>query len=259
MSSPEATLRELLHTIAEKRYHHEFEINIKSINSGGANYTSALFLATLTAKEKEALHLFAKVAIVGDRMRILMNATKMFYVEDFFYNELIKTYEEIQDKHGVTGEDRYVAPKFYGSHSKFGEETVVLENLTIRGYGSYDRLKSLDWDHASSAVEELAKFHALSFAYQNEQPDIFDRVMNDLWFYKPNSDEVVHEKYFPKMISRALNHITNDDYRDRVKNFMESGATDMYEKYNRPFGHPVLVHGDYRPSNLFFKKKVGVL
>lgn len=255
MSTPDVTLRELLRTIAEKHYHNDYKLDIKSINSGGANYTSALFLAVLTAEGKEALHLFAKVAIVGDRMRVLMNATKMFYVEDFFYNKLIKTYEDIQDKHGVV-EDRFAVPKFYGCHSEFGEETIVLENLTVRGYSGYDRLKSLDWEHASSAVEELAKFHALSFAYQKEQPEEFRLVMNDLWFYKPNSDASVSESYFPKMISRALSHITNDDYRERVKKLMLCEASDMYEKYNRPFGHPVLVHGDYRASNLFFKKKV---
>lgn len=258
MSPAEATLRELLRTIAEKHYHHEHEIKITSITSGGANYTSALFLATLTAKEKDELHLFAKVAIVGDRMRELMNATKMFTIEGFFYNELIKTYDDIQNKHGVSGDDRYLIPTFYGCNSKRGEETVVLENLVAKGYGGYDRFKSLDWEHASSAVEELAKFHALSFAYQNEQPEDFERVMKYLWFYKPNSDDTVADTYFPKLIGRALKHISNDNHRERVQKFMEAGGGEMYEKFNRPFGHPVLIHGDYRPSNLFFKTKVSL-
>lgn len=259
MSPAEVTLRELLRTIAEKYYHHEYELKVKSINSGGANYTSALFLATLTAKEKDELHLFAKVAIVGDRMRQLMNATKMFAIEGFFYNELIKTYEDIQNKHGVIGDDRFEIPKFYGCNSNYGEETVVLENLVLRGYGGYDRFKSLDWDHASSAVEELAKFHALSFAYQTEQQEDFDRVMKYLWFYRPNSDHAVQDEYFPRLISRALKHIPNDNHRERVMKFMAAGGLEMYERFNRPFGHPVLIHGDYRPSNLFFKKKVSLL
>lgn len=258
MSPAEVTLRELLRTVAEKHYHHEYELKIKSFHSGGANYTSELFSVTLTSKDKEDLHLFAKVAIVGDRMRELMNATKMFAIEGFFYNELVKTYEDLQDKHGVVGDDRCEIPKFYGCNSKIGEETVVLEDLAARGYYGYNRHKSLDWYHASSAIEELAKFHALSFAYQNEQPEEFDRVMKYLWFTKPNSDEAVKDAYFPKLISQALKHIANENHRERVMKFMEIDGAEMYERFNRPFGHPVLIHGDYRTSNLFFKKKVSL-
>lgn len=258
MSPAEVTLRELLRTIAEKHYHHDYELKVKSINSGGANYTSALFLVTLTAKEKEDLHLFGKVAIMGDRMRELMNATKMFTIERFFYNELIITYEHIQNNHGVKGEDRYITPKFYGCNSKCGEETVVLEDLVAKGYSGYDRFKTLDWQQASSAVEEIAKFHALSFAYEKDQPEDFDRVMKYLWFHRPNSDGIVQEQYFPNLISRALKLILNDNHRERVKKFMQAGGVYLYERFNRPFGHAVLIHGDYRPSNLFFKKKVSL-
>lgn len=259
MSPAEVTLRELLRTIAEKHYHQQYKLEIKSFHSGGANYTSALFLATLSAKDKEDLHLFAKVAIVGDRMRELMNATKMFAIEGFFYNELVQKYKNIQDKYGVAEDDRCEIPKFYGCNSKYGEETIVLEDLGARGYYGYNRLNSLDWEHASSAIEELAKFHSLSFAYENEEPDDFDRVMKYLWFTKPNHDDTINSTYFPKLISQALQNISNENHRERVKKFMGAGGDEMFETFNRPFGHPVLIHGDYRTSNLLFKKDVSLL
>lgn len=254
MSPSEVTLRELLRTIAEKHFDDEYELNVTSISSGGANYTSALFVATFTATNKTDLQLFAKVAILGDKMRELMNATKMFSIEAFFYNELVKTYTDIQDKHGVVGENRYVTPKFYGCNKKYGEETVVLENLAARNYGGYNRFKSLDYEHAASAVGELAKFHALSFAYQKEQPEDFARVTKYLWFHKPVSQ--AKDEYFPEMTARALKSISNDDHKQRVKKFMEGRCDEMYEKFNRPFGNPVIIHGDFRASNLFFKKEV---
>lgn len=254
MTDAETTLRVLLGKIVVDNDYVDHDVKVKAITSGGANYTSTLFLATISAPNRDDLNLFAKVAIVGEKLRAVMNATLMYENEEFFYTKLSKTYKGLEEKHGVPEDHRLVIPKFYSSNSKIYEEAVVLENLVAKGYGSYDRFKSVDWEHAASIVEVLAKFHALSFAYQKEKPEEFEEIAKKLYFHKTDHDESVKES-FQKVVQKSLAPLC-DEHKVAVAKFLEEGGDDLYVKYNRPLGKRVIIHGDYRTSNLLFKKEV---
>lgn len=252
MADAEQTLHRLLKTIVKEQNYRDFEI--KAINSGGANYTSALFLATLKSPQKEDEELFAKVAIVGEKMRLLMNATRMFATEIFVYTDLAKTYYSFQEKYNVNEHEMFVFPKFFGSNPKEYQETVVLENLVTRGFKTYNRFKSVDWDHASGAVKMLARFHALSFAYEKEKPEEFKRVIEELKFNRPDASESRLD-IWKQMIQRAFS-VCKEKHKGNLERFFEKQGTTLFSKFNEPFGRPVLIHGDYRPSNLLFKEEV---
>ncbi|XP_037302543.1 uncharacterized protein LOC119192909 [Manduca sexta] len=161
MSEHKQIFTEILNKIVAERALVAPRVKIQPISSGGANFTTQLFQATISHGDNE-LKLFAKVAAVGEKFRQQFSGFRIFEAENDFYTKLMKIYENLQEKHNVPQDKRFVAPKCYGCSSKLYEEVLVLEDLSAQGFTVYDRMKSVDWDYASKAVEEIAKFHALS-------------------------------------------------------------------------------------------------
>ncbi|XP_032520112.2 uncharacterized protein LOC116772149 isoform X2 [Danaus plexippus] len=249
MTEAEKSLRVLLDTILDERGIKSREVNIEEIKTNGANYTSALFSIKVQTPNEE-LKLFAKVATIGKEMRNVVNAEWMFSTERFVYNKLVYLYNDIQ-KH-LDDEHKFIFPEFYGCNDEVGKETIVMENLVEHGYKPYDRLKSMDWQHAEISVMNLARFHALSFALEKKDPEMFKRFTDDMEFNMMKKDDPSFTSMLVKMAEKPL-EILDKDQRDLVKNFLFQ--EDIMTKYTKPFGKPVLCHGDYRLSNILFKRK----
>lgn len=175
MAEAEEVLNEILAKVAKEQGYEDSEISSKQISSGGANYTSFLYLATIAAPKKEDLKLFVKVAAVGEKMRSVA-PFRIFEIENFGYNQLLKTYKDLEEKHNIAKEHRLATPKFYGSSDEYLREAIVLEDLTASGYTTYDRFKSIDWEYASKGVQNMAKLHALSIAWSIEDPEGFSKT-----------------------------------------------------------------------------------
>ncbi|RVE47952.1 hypothetical protein evm_007360 [Chilo suppressalis] len=259
MAHAEETLLEVLRSIARDLSYQEPQLDIRAVTSGGANYTSKLYLATISSPGKERLHLFAKIGSFSEKIRTQVNVDQLFRTEHLIYTKLVKIWDSIQEKYQVPDEHRYVFPKYYGGNLKTGCETVVLEDLTAAGYSICDRFKPADWEHAAKSIEALAKFHALSFVLDKEDPDEYKKITEQLKFLAPEEDESMKGVWL-KMVGGAVQSV-EEGLRDRVIKFFEStDGRKMYLDYHMPRGRPVLVHGDYRPSNLFFRRqKNGVL
>lgn len=212
MAHLERILQKLLDEIATKQSLVNYNITIKQISSEGANYTSQLFLATITSENYDNIYLFGKVAAMGDKMRSEV-PFPVYEVERKVYTEIAKVYQSLEDKHNVPNEFRLKMPKFYGCNPKLKEETIVLEDLTAQGYGDYSRFKSIDWKYASKAVEELAKLHALSFAYGHEHPDEFQSLVKELMVdWQPEGDQ---KHFYENMLKTGLASIKEEN-RNRV-------------------------------------------
>ncbi|KAI5636506.1 ecdysteroid kinase domain-containing protein [Phthorimaea operculella] len=253
MADAETLLRELLRKIARDHNFGDHELKIKPITSGGANYTSCLFLITVKNKDKKDVELFAKVACIGEKLREVMSAERLYYLEAYFYQKLLKIYKALEIKENVADEDSFVIPKFYGCNTNLYEETVVLENLVALGYGTYSRFVSVDWEHAASSMETLAKLHALSFAYQKENPSEFEQVCTDIVFVEKKNNDAT-KAFWEGLVARALS-VVKEEYRPRIIKFLEDLGDDGIWKFRRPLGTKVIVHGDFRPSNMLYKRR----
>ncbi|CAG9564329.1 unnamed protein product [Danaus chrysippus] len=249
MTEAEKSLRVLLDKILDERDIKSREINVKEIETNGANYTSALFSVKVQTPNEE-LKLFAKVATIGKEMRAAMNAEWMFDTERFVYNKLAHLYNDIQKD--LDDEHKFIFPEYYGCNDEFGKESIVMENLVEHGYKPYNRFKSMDWQHAEASVRNLARFHALSFALEKKDPEMFKKFTDNMEFDMVKKDDPSSKSMFVKMAEKPLEILSNDQ-RDLVKKFLDQ--ENLMTKYTKPFGRPVLCHGDYRLSNILFKRK----
>nr|ALL42054.1 ecdysteroid 22-kinase [Antheraea pernyi] len=226
-------------------------VNIKSVSSGGANFTTVLYSVKIAPDSKDAVNLFAKVAALGDKMRTAM-PMRVYEVEHRAYTELLKKYQHLEIINNVPDEHKLQIPKYYGSSIKVMEEIMILEDLTVQGYTVYDRLKSIDWEYAATAIEEMAKLHALSFAYGVAEPEEFKDLVKDLEFEWVMNDE--QAKSFWDNILLSGIESTREENKELLKDFFSTfdGGRKFLEYYE-PLRRCALIHRDFRISNLMHK------
>ncbi|XP_035434709.2 uncharacterized protein LOC118265721 isoform X2 [Spodoptera frugiperda] len=239
---------DLLHKIAKEQKFLDYNLDIKEISSGGANYTSKLFAVSIT-EGSNLLRLFCKVAAIGEKMRAQM--AKIYETEHYFYTSLGKIIQNIEDQCGVPNKDKLNISKYYGSNIKLNEEVMVLEDLTASGYEPYNRFKSIDWPYAQAATRELAKFHASSFAYAEQDPEGFAVVMEKLMFdFKMEDSDM--KVYMGNMVGKAVATVENENKTKLQKYFENLDVKEFSASFKRS-SRLTVGHGDFRPSNLMHK------
>lgn len=249
MSDAEKILRDLIDKVAIENCFKDYDVKIIPITSGGANYTSKLFLITVTG-DKDALNLFAKVAVIGEKIRE-STSLKMFDTERFFYTTLMKIYRDIEDRHKIPLKHRINVPKYYGNNPNFLEETIVLEDLGHKGYKVYDRTKSLNWAYASKAIEEIAKLHALSIAFAIEYPEEFEDALKFLKFDFTINDDI-QKVFFEKSVKSAIEAV-KDEHKEKIMQFVTGIQPNTFQDYMKASKRSVLFHGDFKISNQMYK------
>ncbi|XP_013163211.1 PREDICTED: uncharacterized protein LOC106114516 [Papilio xuthus] len=248
MSDAEQQVRDLVQKIAEEQGYEDCHIELKSFTTGGANYTSQLFHITITSPDKDDLKLFAKIACVGEKIRKL-TPFKMFETEMYFYTELLKHYQDLEEKHNVPKEHRLATVKFYGCNKEYLNETLVLEDLSSLGFDIHDRFKSFDWEYASTSIVELAKLHALSIAFRKQKPEEYEILAKLLTF------DINSEDFKPMMehMTRSALAVVKEENRWRLVTYLEKMKDLESSHYYRPLNCAVVTHGDFRPSNLMHR------
>uniref|UniRef100_A0A2H1V9J7 SFRICE_008178 n=1 Tax=Spodoptera frugiperda TaxID=7108 RepID=A0A2H1V9J7_SPOFR len=246
MADVQLSLRENLNKIAREHKYVNPEITIEEISSGGANYTSKLYTAVVREAGKEDLHLFAKVAVVNESLRQLL--PDLYTTENYAYTKLTKLFENLERESGVPEEDRLVFCKFYGFDPSLYREILVLENLLPQGYGPHDRFHSIDWPYAAAAVRDLAKMHALSFAFAKRHPEEFEKTLSTL---KGIWETWSWDQLEPYRIQAAVK-VLNPKHLDIFTKCMKTNQFPVLNlwKYNT---FRVIMHGDYRVDNLLHR------
>lgn len=242
----EEILRGFLVEVVKEHNFVDYELEIKPVSSGGSNHTSILYNITLT-KGENIVHMFAKVAIAGDQMR--SQGPRFYETEEIAYTNVSKVYERLQEEHNVPHEFRLIFPKCYGCTIKKYEETIILEDLVMNGYEAYDRFKPYDWDYAKAAITELAKMHALSYAYGKYYPEEYNKLIET---FKWDAANKQMEFFYEKMITKAFGIIREENV-PKLQRFFGSFDKEKFAEFNKVPEKPVLCHGDFRPSNLMHR------
>ncbi|CAH1640056.1 unnamed protein product [Spodoptera littoralis] len=248
MENVNQSFKDLLHKIAKEQKFVDYNIDIKEISSGGANYTSKLFAVSIS-EGSNTLRLFCKVAAIGEKMRAQMD--KIYTTEHFFYTKLGKNYRNIENHCELPDELKLNVSKYYGSITELNEEAMVLEDLVAAGYEAYDRFKSIDWPYAQAATRELAKLHACAWAYGKQDPEGFEEILKKLTF-DVNMDEPEMKAYMTNVIDKSVK-IVRDENKEMFKKYCDNFDFDAYTATNKRSRRLVLNHGDFRPSNLMHK------
>lgn len=260
METPKDTVSNLIAKIAEELKYENYDADIKEISTHGANITAALFLIKLRASEKEELNLFAKVAVMGESVRKSSPIACPFTTEIYFFTKVLEQFDLLQEKYSIPEEQRLVFPKVYGINDQYLNETIVLENLMAKGFKTHARQKTIDLEYASTAIDLMAKFHALSLAYCKEDPEDYEEVITKLTFDTTVMLSLM-DLMKPKMIGTAMS-VVSDVNKEKLEEYLAGeGEEDKFLQFMSTYhskGSRMLAHGDFKPSNLMHRRRVSV-
>lgn len=89
---------------------------------------------------------------------------------------------------------------------------IALEDLTFDGYTTTDRAKGLDFNQCKQIMVTLGKFHAISLAFRDQEPNEFDKVINVI--------EVIVVLFFIQIIDNII-HTQETYYNDKFRSWYE--------------------------------------
>lgn len=142
-------------------------------------------------------------------------------------------FRKFEESKGVTLEENGFIeyPKCYRTVDKELEECILLEDLSVRGFSIVDRFtEDITADHVYLIMKTLGKFHAISFALKDQQPDKFNELASSLTenFIRPT--EELLRGYFAKQAELASSVLSEDEHGPviaKVKKLFETNAMDV--------------------------------
>lgn len=171
-------LEKLINKIAKEGNFMDYKITNTVGSNIGDGFIGTMHRATITGKqnnEANTLHLICKILPESD-MRKAMSIGP-FEQEINSYDRLMPDFAAFQqEKRILNGFTAY--PKCYGTLAvkETQQYAVVLEDLRYSDYLMFSKFDKLDFEHASSVLKELGRFHAVSFAVRHQKPELFSEI-----------------------------------------------------------------------------------
>lgn len=237
----------------------DFEYHVESMCGKGDNYIANLFRVGIkdTNDEANSASVIVKTLVNTARQETFHELHKR---EVDVYEKVIPKFSKIQDV--LNEEDKVVFPNCVLSRFDDGQEILILEDMNIKGFSMSDkvaRFEQLSLTEVELILKELAKFHALSLIYKNQEPESFKNLkheFHDLMFDTKFLNKSQLRKYFDESFEMSLN-VVDDVETSKLLRKIGMKLTKILRFYTKPSkGCNVFCHGDCWVNNLLFKKTV---
>ncbi len=250
------------------------KVDIKEGSEKGDNYSGEVMACDIIAKvagtEKE-YHWMMKIPPSSIERLPVNRAMRMEEKEIAFYHEIMPKWQKMIKDRGAKFE-LHCHPSPYAEFNEEHEKgsILVMENLCHIGYSTAEnKKKGLSVAYAKAALEELAKFHALGYAYLKNYPgglkegvEANEMMANDYLFANPHP--------LTKQAFTAMSDTMKSAMYDLIQNIEEPGQEllksikafdeeyDLDETRARLYGPEegqfnTLCHGDTWFNNMLFK------
>lgn len=151
-------------------------------------------------------------------------------------------------------------PKCYRFVDEEPSECILLEDLSVSGFTIIDRhTQSITVDHVRLIMQSLGKFHAISFALKDQQPEKFNEYASKL-------DEIFIRRSDPHLraffnnqsesVFKVVSGENDAHLLAKVKKLYEQEAIDIAAdclELKSTDGATVISHGDAWQNNTMFR------
>lgn len=152
----------------------------------------------------------------------------------------------MNDKEGVFNE----YPKCYSTITEAPAESLLLEDLSVRGFKIIDRYsEETSADHVYLIMKALAKFHAISFALKDQQPKQFVELASKLKENFIRVDDVFVREFFNNCSRAIFEVLPKDEDADllaKLKKWFQKDAIDICSDCLQTSTGAVISHGGER-------------
>ncbi|KAI8423836.1 hypothetical protein MSG28_012846 [Choristoneura fumiferana] len=190
-----------------------------------------------------------------------------FRSHDFFKNEII-FYETVLPALLKFQSSKNIPDPFLNYAKVFllycdgSNDIVCLEDASLESFGSAVRQEGINLEHCKLTFKVLAKFHALSFAMKDQEPEEFERISNAIT--EQYYDERIwdwYERIWKRFCSIAIDAVEkeypNSIYLEKVKQFAVPDTYKACIKAVQTRKTGVISHGDCWTNNFLYKYEDG--
>lgn len=255
----EADIRSWIDKVLKDEHIVKYTFEIESTNKSYGYMGNVVFVKVkgrTNADEMKDLYLVVKYGKKNLELRKKLLWGDYYARELFFYSTVIPHFQKFQAERKKSGLFNNV-PKCYTTLSE-NNEVVVLENLRVKGYLLHDKFKNMDRDHIEIILDSMARFHAISFCYQDQNKEEFDSIFGNY-----GSMSALELKVLPEIISKLRNKIYDGlkhgdlDLADMFKQRFQNGMWDVFKKVlEADVKEKVITHTDCWNNNYLFSYKV---
>lgn len=251
---PTSLLRSVYDVIKKENYA-SYNVEKRLISTIGGNYLSILYEVDIRGHkneekngEEKEINIFIKYMIPKEQN--ILSVSDAYLNERFAYRELFEVFTELQAKANVPLGERFKTIKCYPS----GPEAIMLDNLTRHGFTTPYRMDGVSLQFAELAMEQLAKFHGLSFVLQELKPDYYNEKLKKL--EQPFKFCEDFDIFYTNMFNLMSSNLS--EARKKKLELLLPSFINRLPKYvtdREPVGN-VVCHGDFRPNNILMKESV---
>lgn len=235
-------------------------VHFESGSKIGDGFLGTLVAVTISECGQQPVNLMCKMLPTDHELTVEMNVVQMFKQEVFVYEKVLPIFEQFQRSKGLTTSTGFFAyPKCYGCicNEDTDQFLIVMNDLRMQNYRMWPKQLPVDLQHAKDVICQLAKFHAVSLALNDQQPAVFEPIKSapDLLqtlLVKPAFVNFLADSQ-EKMIS-VLEHSMPEHWQ-RFRELLDECAPILSEVFDGKSSEPfaVFTHGDCWGNNTMFK------
>ncbi|KAI4466585.1 hypothetical protein MML48_2g00002815 [Holotrichia oblita] len=180
---------------------------------------------------------------------------KLYANEIYFYDIVYPEFQKFLEKKHLKDAFRQV-PKCYATSEKGG--IVALENIKDKGFELYNRKVVMDHQHLELVLKTFAKFHALSFAFKDQEKKKYQELIDNS--HGDFFSKIMEAEGPVKMITMSVNNflekldpIRDKHILDKCQNLSEVLIKAICSPRDYLNEYSILTQGDCWCNNMMFK------
>lgn len=250
---------ELLTKVAKENGFNDHSVNVNHCSQPGDGFTSEMFRISIAEYNSDKkLSLVCKVATLNEKHSKEFFTDVIFKNEALFYDNLMPLLAQFQQDKNLIKHDQFLAyPKCYGSiiDDENCHYVILLEDLRPLGFEMWNKAKPTPIEISRLTMRELGKFHGLSFALRDQNPEKFAQIKRIKNIFREALQTERMLGMFTNVLEYSIQLLENEDHKAimrHVKNNITRYSEDCFDgKASDRFG--VLCHGDVWNNNQMFR------
>lgn len=262
-----AYIEDFINKIADREGFTNYSITHSAGSNTGDGFLGDLLRFKINGKQNNVLStlsLICKVPPPNLLRRIEFKTDVTFSREILMYEYVLPYFTEFQKENGLSEADGFYSfPKCYGTildNKPNGDHVIVMEDMLVSDYYLWDKLKNIDYDRARLVMVELGKFHAVSFAIRDKNPEKLNEMRkktfnahHKLMYSSPTAMEFLNTN-MNKAINALEPHETN--LIEKLEAVKGNNCFEIIDQVfsnitPEPFG--VMAHGDLWNNNVMYR------
>lgn len=264
---PEFVVDHLKRIAKDEGFIGEYHVNHASGSRDGDGFSSTSLSITLSGQrrkessvdlEPDELTLICKLQPSNATHKETFGSEIMFEREVYMYNKLLPALDEFQKKKKVPKEVAFFSyPKCYVAFHNSGNRAsvIILEDLRTSGFEMWNKLKQTDFEVIRLLMEQLGRFHGLSFAIRDQKPDLFKEFQDLPKYVLDIISTPGISSMFQSSIAHAISLMDNPQDVESLTlmamDVRQIFCDGLNEKLLGKFG--VVIHADCWINNMMFK------